>query len=276
MELLCHEHVELDSSSQVKSRPLRAFRDAVLTQDSRVRQNLLSSERPNIIKPGTEQTDVQPYMRRILTGWMLQVCEDQKCEEEVFPLAVHYLDRYMSQNPVRKCHLQLLGTVCMFLASKLRESFPLSAAKLCVYTDHAVTVPEILDWEVLVVSRLNWDLASVLPSDFLELLLQALPLKAQNHAAVRRHAHSYIALSATELKFSLFTPSAVACSCVTAAVVRLNIQKNTFTADGLLQLLRNILDVDMASLRECFSALDETIDLTLPAPPELQGQDVPL
>lgn len=31
-----------------------------------------------------------------------------------------------------------------------------------------------------------------------------------------------------------------------------------------------------ASLRECFSALDETIDLTLPSPPELQGQDAPL
>lgn len=77
MELFCHEHVELDSSSQIKSRPVRAFRDAVLTQDSRVHQNLLSSERPNIIKPGTEQTDVQPYMRRILTGWMLQVSRYQ-------------------------------------------------------------------------------------------------------------------------------------------------------------------------------------------------------
>ncbi|KAK7126312.1 hypothetical protein R3I94_017709 [Phoxinus phoxinus] len=273
MELFCHEHVKLDSSSQIKSKPVRAFRDAVLIQDKRVCQNLLSSERPNIIKPGTEQTDVLPYMRRILTGWMLQVCEDQKCEEEVFPLAVHYLDRYMSQNALRKCHLQLLGTVCMFLASKLRESVPLSAAKLCVYTDHAVTVPEILQWEVLLVSRLRWDLASVLPSDFLELLLQVLPLEVQNHPALRRHTHSYIALSATELKFSGFAPSLVACSCVTAAVVRLNLLKDSLSSDDLLQLLRNVLDLDMASLLQCFSSLEETIGLTLPSAPADPDRD---
>ncbi|XP_056615299.1 G1/S-specific cyclin-D3 isoform X2 [Triplophysa dalaica] len=266
MELLCLETVELDCGSQLKSRTVRAFRDAVLTQDSRVQQNLLSSERPNISsrpEPGsvTENTDVQPYMRRILTGWMLQVCEDQKCEEEVFPLAVHYLDRYMSQHPVQKSRLQLLGTVCMFLASKLRESVPLSASKLSVYTDHGVTIPEILQWEVLVVSRLNWDLASVLPSDFLEVLLQGLPL--QNPTLVRRHVHSYIALTATELKFSIFTPSAVACSCVTAAVIRLNVLTETLTADALLQVLRNLLNVDETSLCECYSALEDTIELTL-------------
>uniref|UniRef100_A0A672LHC9 Cyclin D3 n=1 Tax=Sinocyclocheilus grahami TaxID=75366 RepID=A0A672LHC9_SINGR len=110
---------------------------------------------------------------------------------------VHYLDRHMSQNAVLRCRLQLLGCVCMFLASKLRESVPLSAAKLCIYTDHAVTVPEILQWEVLLVSRLDWDLAAVLPSDFLEPLLQTLPLSAEDTASVRRHTLSYIALSST-------------------------------------------------------------------------------
>ncbi|RXN23308.1 G1 S-specific cyclin-D2-like protein [Labeo rohita] len=275
MELFCHELVEPDWSSPIKSKPVRAFRDAVLTRDSRVRQNLLSLERPNI-KPGTEPTDEQRYVRRILTGWMLQVCEDQKCEEEVFPLAVHYLDRYMSQNAVRRCRLQLLGCVCMFLASKLRESVPLSAAKLCVYTDHAVTVPEILQCEVVLVSRLDWDLASVVPSDFLELLLQSLPLSRDDAPSVRRHALSYIALSCTELKFSVFPPSAVACSCVTAAGIRLDVLKDTFSPDGLLQLLRDVLDVDMASLRSCFSALEDTIDQILPSASEHQAQDVPL
>ncbi|KAK2906495.1 hypothetical protein Q8A67_005480 [Cirrhinus molitorella] len=272
MELFCHERVEPDWSSPVKPRAVRAFRDAVLTRDSRVCQNLLSSERPNI-KPGTEPTDEQRYVRRILTGWMLQVCEDQKCEEEVFPLAVHYLDRCMCQNAVRRCRLQLLGCVCMFLASKLRESVPLSAAKLCDYTDRAVTVPEILQCELMLVSRLDWDLACVLPSDFLEPLLPSLPLDPEDLASVRRHALSYIALSATELKYSFFAPSAVACSCVTAAAIRL---KDTFSPDGLLQLLRDVLDVDMASLRSCFSALEETIDQMLPSQHEPQVQDVPL
>lgn len=49
----------------------------------------------------------------------------------------------------------------------------------------------------------------------------------------------------SELKFSVFTPSAVACSSVTAAVVRLNVLKDAVSADGLLQLLRSVLDLDM-------------------------------
>ena len=72
------------------------------------------------------------------------MCEEQHCEEEVFPLSMNYLDRFLSISLLRKTRLQLLGATCMFLASKLRETSPLSAEKLVIYTDNSITLEELM------------------------------------------------------------------------------------------------------------------------------------
>lgn len=73
------------------------------------------------------------------------MCEEQRCEEDVFPLAVNFMDRFLaSYADLKRNRLQLLATACMFLASKLKETYPLSAEKLVIYTDKSITLQELL------------------------------------------------------------------------------------------------------------------------------------
>lgn len=72
------------------------------------------------------------------------MCDEQNCEEEVFPLAMNYLDRFLCVLEIKKSRLQLLGASCMFLASKLRDSRPLTAEKLVIYTDNSITLDELM------------------------------------------------------------------------------------------------------------------------------------
>jgi len=72
------------------------------------------------------------------------VCEEQRSEEEVFVLAANYVDRYLSIVSTPKSTLQLLGTACLYIASKLREAVPFTADKLVAYTAYSITVSQLM------------------------------------------------------------------------------------------------------------------------------------
>ncbi|XP_060758817.1 G1/S-specific cyclin-D2-like isoform X2 [Neoarius graeffei] len=191
MELLCNE----------KEGVVRALLDPTIFSDDRVFHSLLTVEDtflPQASYFQCVQGDLQPYMRRIVATWMLEVCEEEECEEEVFLLAVNYLDRFLSAVPTKKSCLQLLGAVCLFLASKLKSYQPLSAKKLCLYTDNSITSQELLAWELIVLGKLKWNLAAVTPHDFIEHILRKLPLPKDRVMLIRKHAQTFIALCATD------------------------------------------------------------------------------
>ncbi|KAG6453822.1 hypothetical protein O3G_MSEX008323 [Manduca sexta] len=214
MELLCAERVSLSSSgsgegARAAPAPCAAGPDPVLLR-RRVLDNLLRTEERYAVTANyfsTVQTEVAPHMRRVVAEWMLEICEDQGCQEEVFPLAISYLDRFLSTCNVSKSQVQLLATACLLLASKLREpgSRALPADLLVFYTANSITLNDLCSWELLVLSKLKWDVAGVTAHDFLPLLLSRLPLRGHvNTEMVHRHAQTFIALAARGKKSIYF------------------------------------------------------------------------
>ncbi|CAG2119399.1 unnamed protein product, partial [Medioppia subpectinata] len=136
------------------------------------------------------------------------VCEETNCEEVVFPVAMNFLDRFLVGTDIRKNQLQLVGVVCLLIASKLRQCQILDPHVLSYFTDYSVSVEEIIGWELLVLRRLQWDVSTVVATDYLDHLLVRIPEispKQSNNSheymesLIRRHSSTFIALCTTDI-----------------------------------------------------------------------------
>ncbi|XP_018569603.1 G1/S-specific cyclin-D3-like [Anoplophora glabripennis] len=257
MDLYCCE--------QSAENETKAYDDPTLLQD-RVLKNLLKTEDRYVLPYPASfvvQKEVTTEMRKIVAEWMMEVCEEQKCQEEVFSLAMNYMDRFLMCCSIKKNQLQLLGTACMLLASKLRESRPLAGETLVYYTDHSVSKQQLWKWELLVLSKLKWDVAAVTPQDFLKHLLNRLPLEDKwniNYDMVLSHAKTLITLCAREFVFSRYHPSIIACASIASALCGVGwVCKSGRSPEDLLQKLTEITCIEKEYVEQCLIQIDNMI-----------------
>jgi cyclin D2 len=204
------------------------------------------------------QTDIKAWMRKTLASWMLEVCKNQSTEEDIFCVAMNLLDRFLALQPIAKRHLQLLGTVCMFIAAKLKCSSNFSAETLCIYTANSISIEELLNWEQFVLQKLKWDVNAITPFDFVPFLLNKLGLlEHKSIGRVRHHLASFISVCATEFKFSFLPASMIAAGCLYLTIKHLNGLSKLESQAILSDVHKTLNCVDFECLIQCIEQIEE-------------------
>ena len=258
--------------------PVKANSDSILLKDDRVLQNLLrNEERYAPINPDYFkyiQVEVKPHMRKIVADWMLEVTNE--CSPpEVFCLAINLMDRFLAKCRIQKSQLQLVGAVCLFLASKFKETSPLTSDKLAMYTDFSASPEDIKEWELLVLYKLKWDLCAATGLDFLDHLLPRLPIHPHiDQQRLRRHVETSVALSSTLYTFAYTRPSVIAASSIALA---LRSMTPRFTEEGARKFLHTLQQVTSCSSME-LETTSNALLASLPAyltQPQTNGETSP-
>merc|ERR1712060_972074 len=193
---------------------VNANKDKTLLSE-KVMNNILSNENPAVTEDYflTVQTSILPHMRKIVTDWMLEVCEDQHCHPEVFFHAVNYLDRFLSKVNIKKTQFQMIASICLLLASKMLEVCPLSISQLVIYSDYSVTEQEMIEGELLVLTKIGWELSVITPLTVYNTIKQ----RIADHDSYKT-VYTILTICATHHTLSSLSPSILSSATIIAAL----------------------------------------------------------
>ncbi|XP_046878724.1 G1/S-specific cyclin-D2b isoform X2 [Hypomesus transpacificus] len=121
------------------------------------------------------------------------------------------------------------------------------------------------EWELVVLGKLKWDMAAVIPNDFIEHIVRRLPLPMDKLAVVRKHTETFIALCATDFSLAMNPPSMIATGSVGAAICGLQLDQadKSLSRDNLTDLLAKITNTEVDCLRACQEQIERVLASSL-------------
>jgi len=247
----------------VDDRSILARRDPVFLQD-RVLATLLKLEKSYVVESpyfenGGPEGGLNKMGRVELAQWMYQVCNDAGREASVFPLSINLLDRAVKIAPLKGKQIQAVAAACMLLASKVKETLPISAESLANYTDNSYTEKNISDCEKYLLVRLRWDVMAVTALDFVDSILHRL-LEVSEFEMVdeteqyRSNVLRLINTCYEDPRYSTCPPSMLAASC-SATILFREIPKSS----DLINHFSGLIDCDTSELETLIDEVERTL-----------------
>lgn len=159
------------------------------------------------------QNDINHTMRSILIDWLVEVSEEYKLHRQTLCLTVNYIDRLLSDIPVNRTKLQLVGVSAMLLASKYEEIYPPSVDEFVYISDNTYNRDEVIRMESVLLRSLKFQLTVPTPEEFLMFYNRMVDL-SQKELFLARYL---VDLSAQEPFYLRHTASKITASAVILA-----------------------------------------------------------
>ncbi|KAJ0257143.1 putative cyclin-B3-1 [Hirschfeldia incana] len=159
------------------------------------------------------QTKVSSITRGILINWLIEVHSKFDLMHETLYLTMNLLDRYLSQVPVQKKEMQLIGLTALLLASKYEDYWHPRIKDLISISAETYTREQILGMERIMLKQLKFRLNEATPYVFMLRFLKA----AQSNKKLQQLSFYLIELCLVEYEALKFKPSLLCASAIYVA-----------------------------------------------------------
>lgn len=116
------------------------------------------------------QDDINETMRTILIDWIIEVDYHCHFKRKTLYQTILIIDLFLSQNPIKKDHLQLLGIASLLIACKENEVYYPKLEEFINITNSTFNKKELLEMEILVLQTLNFDILYPTSDEFYNIL----------------------------------------------------------------------------------------------------------
>ncbi|XP_047241985.1 G2/mitotic-specific cyclin-B3 [Girardinichthys multiradiatus] len=162
-----------------------------------------------------KQQSLNPEMRAILVDWLVEVQENFELFHETLYLAVKMTDHYLSEAPIHRQKLQLVGSTAMLIASKFEERCPPSVEDFLYICDDAYKKDELICMEACILQTLSFDINIPIPYRFLRRYARCVSASMDTLTLAR----FYCEMSLMEMDLVTERGSRLASACLLMALV---------------------------------------------------------
>ncbi|CAN8063339.1 unnamed protein product [Agarophyton chilense] len=191
------------------------------------KNHLLAEKRHN---PGSNLLEshktVTRGMRAILVDWIADVCVCLKLKDSSLHLCVHILDRFLhSHEPTRKT-LQLVGSVCLYIAAKYEEIYAPAAKDFVTLSDGAFSMDDVVVMEATILNALRFEVSTPYCLTFLNRIGKTLEAKGIHNKVAKNvlvSAQMFVELAMVDGRHLKYRPSHLSAAAVLLAMQKLDI-----------------------------------------------------